>query len=350
MHGDSAVFAPDEVSYFTNVAVIGATLLGLTFVALSFFLLDLLRRYEHVSFPVFRDRDPVDTESLSRHIKHPHSLSDRELLDGDPLVVFIAFSVAVTWNLFMLPLAIGLTAAWGGVRFPVIAVELAIFCGVLIFSFRVRASTINRLCPYLTREELLWPVFGAIGMLVYLLGLGVVTIAALPDAVPTIQRLAVWNQYGIANDRAAIFAIKTICVLSLLVGTYTANKDMFIFFKTMAAERMRQRWLQDFIKEGYPRLEQQVARHKSKLAPNAHRHDAVIGLWNGGLPTIVSTHDAIRQGGDLFTTALWNDLHRRQGGIPVWMFDIPRIADWAAQLEDALDRYSGHAASTQTQQ
>lgn len=348
MHPSSAIIGPDDITYFSNIAVIGGTLVGLTFVVGTFFLLDLLHRYEQVSFPVFRERNPDDARSLSRHSKHPHSLNDHELFDGDPLVVFIAFSLAVTWNLFLMPLAVGLTAAWGGARLAVIAVELAVFCVILVFSFRVRTRKIEQLCPYLTRDELLWPAFAGIGLGIYILGVLVVVISTLTEH-PTVRRFALWQHYGIPDDRAAIFAIKTVCVLSLLVGTYTTNKDMFIFFKTMAAERMRQRWLQDFIRDAYPRLEQQVARHKSKLSESALRQDAVVQAWNHGVPKTISTHDAIRNAGDVFTDALWQDLHRRQGGTPVWMLDIPRIADWAAQLEDVLKKHSPPTASAKAE-
>ena len=43
------VLTPDETSYFLNIAVIGATLLGLSFVVLAFFLTDLFKRYHDVS-------------------------------------------------------------------------------------------------------------------------------------------------------------------------------------------------------------------------------------------------------------------------------------------------------------
>jgi len=150
-----AILAPEDISYFTNIAAIGAALVSLTFVVGTFFLVDLLKRYERVSFPVFRQRDPGDARSLSRHSKHPHSLNDYELFDGDPLVVFIAFSLSVTWNLFLMPLAVGLTAAWGGAYLAIIVLELIGFCCILVFSFRVREQKIARLCPYLTRDELL---------------------------------------------------------------------------------------------------------------------------------------------------------------------------------------------------
>ena len=72
---------------------------------------------------------------------------------------------------------------------------------------------------------------------------------------------------------------------------------------------------------------------------------AVVEAWNGGVPTVVSTHDAIRDAGDEFTKSIWADLSRRQGGTPAWMLDVPRIADWAAQVEDALAKH-GHSTKS----
>src|SRR5437899_1437503 len=102
----------DEASYFLNVAVIGGTLLALSFVTLQFFLADLLKRYESTALPVFPSRDFETSEQPSEHLDLPDSLKDQVLFDGDPLVIFMAFSVAVTWIQFVVPLTIGLTAAW----------------------------------------------------------------------------------------------------------------------------------------------------------------------------------------------------------------------------------------------
>ncbi len=84
---------PDEASLFLNFAVISGALLGLAFVTLSFFLVDLLGRYDRTALPVFRDRDPhIPAPTLPR----PYSLTDYQLFDGDPVVLFVAASVAVT--------------------------------------------------------------------------------------------------------------------------------------------------------------------------------------------------------------------------------------------------------------
>ena len=77
----------DDISYFSNIAVIAATLLGLTFVALSFFLVDLAKRYDDTALPVFRHRDRSTKDDVVWNLKSPESLTDFELLDGDPLGV-----------------------------------------------------------------------------------------------------------------------------------------------------------------------------------------------------------------------------------------------------------------------
>lgn len=112
MEARGPLVSTDEAIYFLNVAVIAGTLLGLSFVTLAFFLSDLLKRYEETALPAFRVADPSES-LLGVPLVSPESMTDLQLLDGDPLIVFMAFSVAVTWNLFLLPLVIGLTAAWG---------------------------------------------------------------------------------------------------------------------------------------------------------------------------------------------------------------------------------------------
>lgn len=344
--GVGSLVSPDEASFFLNIAVIGGTLLGLTFIALSFFLVDLPKRYEGVALPVFRHLDPSNAIEMSRK-KHPYaSLTDQELLDGDPLVVFIAYSVAVTWNLFLLPLAVGLTAAWAGVRLGVLAVEMCLFFGLLTLSFRMRNIKIAALRPYLTREELLWPYVGAIGLFLYATATGVVLIAALSEVLPVVEGLAVWTQWGISNAQAAIFLIKLICIVALLLGTYTANKDMFIFFKTVTAEKMRQRWLNLFVQETYPPLKDRVECVKSQIPAVAHANHQLLLLWGDGCPQTLSTHDEFRKAGRPFVQSLWRELINGRSGAASWMLDIPRIAEWAARIEESLDLY---ASETNTQ-
>ncbi len=322
----------DEVTYFLNIAVIAGTLLGLSFVALAFFLVDLLKRYEGTALPVFRDRDALKPSNL----RPPHSLTDREILDGDPLVVFIAFSVAVTWNFFLLPLTIGLTAAWKGAKLWILALELALFVAILAFSLLVRNSKIRELNPYRTREELLWPFLSGLVLFFYGVSAVLVIASALPQINAHLSRLLIWNRWGISNVQASLFLIKTVCVLSLLVATYTTNKDMFIFFKSVAAERMRHRWLHSFFHERYGDLQKRVESVLLDIPPEARESDPLNQRWNDGCPEIICVHEALKNTDDSTRLLLWKDLVRRHSGLS-WMLDIPSIAEWESQVEHELN-------------
>jgi hypothetical protein len=323
----------DEASYFLNIAVIGGTLLGLTFVVLAFFLADLFKRYEDVSLPVFRARDASKPDCQPHYLKLPLSLTDEELMDGDPLVVFIAFSVAVTWNLFLLPMTIGLTAAWSGVRTVVLAGELFFFFCVLVFSFIVRNRKIAELRPYLTRDELLWPYIGAVALVLYAASTAVVLIAAFAPVSSAIAQLAFWNRWGITNEHAIIALLKGTCIVALLLGTYTTNKDMFIFFKSVAAERVRQRWLHGFLKDTYKSLPTRVRNAE------AHGNKALREIWNGGYPrhlNLIAIHRSLREADIQVMHRIWDEIVRREQGTPSWMIDVPGIAAWAAQVEHCI--------------
>jgi hypothetical protein len=120
------------------------------------------------------------------------------LLDGDPLVVFIAFSIAVSWNLFLLPFTIGLTAGHTGASLSLLALELLAFWCTLGFSFYVRNKKIIELNPYLTREELLWSPLSKIATVAYGAGFVVVVLAALSEQ--GVSWLTVWPRPGIETS------------------------------------------------------------------------------------------------------------------------------------------------------
>jgi len=182
----------NDITFFCYIAAIAATLLGLTFIALSFFMVDLLTRYDDTALPVLRQRDHHTNRSLRKRGR-PESLTDYELLDGDPLVVFIAFSVAVSWNLFLLPLTIGLTTI-AGADMIFVGAEMFVFFGILTFSFHIRNKKIQQLNPYLTREELLWGPIGYVGLAVYFIAplVTLVDIAA-SHGFTVATDLAVWT-------------------------------------------------------------------------------------------------------------------------------------------------------------
>lgn len=307
-------------------------LLGLSFVALTFFLVDLIKRYKNTALPVFRERNTKPSTRTKRNPNPPESLTDRELMDGDPVVVFIAFSVAVSWNLFLMPLTIGLSAAVTGIHLWVLAAEMCGFFGLFLFTLRVRNTKIKQLQPYLTREELLWPFFGSIWLLLYGAGTATVLISALPRVlVQGAGRL----QY-ISTTAVAFSWIKGICILSLLLGTYAVNKDMFIFFKAVAAERMREKWLHELFQRRYVPLRNAIEGIRNQIPTEVQEADPLLILWNDGQPPMESAHEYFQKAGPLSHRKMWLEIVNGTSGVPIWMLDIPAIADWVADVEVAL--------------
>lgn len=323
----------DEASLFLNFAVIGGALLGLAFVTLSFFLVDLLNRYDRTALPVFRDRDRhVVVPTLYR----PYSLTDYELFDGDPVVLFVAASVGVTWILFLIPLTIGLTAAWVGAELGTLAIELFLLVGFLSGSLIVRNWQIAKLRPYLTREEKLWPLLGWIVLATYWSSTVAIILVALAKPFPAISNLPMWAVWRFPNERDSIFVLKLICVGSLILGTYTTNKDMFVFFKTFAIERMRERWLHYFLKD-YEELAERVVGAIADIPPELREFDPLASKWNDGFPPLESLHSAFKDERRKDLLILWAALVSKRQGIPTWMIDVPSIAIWAEDLRTTLE-------------
>jgi hypothetical protein len=327
------MMSSDDASYFLNIAVIGGTLLALSFVTLQFFLEKLLKRYELVALPVFRSGDFGRTEEPSHLLALPDSLKDEELLDGDPLIIFMAFSVGVTWIQFLVPLTIGLSAAWLGEHRAILAVELAFLLGFFAVSFFHRNRAIKRLRPYLRREEVLWPALGGMLLGFYLVATAVTLASALSPLMHVPAFLTIWNRWGVSNEHASFFMLKFVCILSLLIGTYTTNKDMFIFFKSIGAEGMRQRWLDSFVRERYRDLQKTVNTAKSELGEEAR--EILLRKWNEGCPSrMASTHDAFRKIEQTTLTRMWREFVDGRTGSPMWLFDVPHIANWEAEVKE----------------
>ena len=344
MEAGGVTISRDEVTYFLSVAAIGGTLLGLAFIIGVFFLVDLAKRYRHVALPVYRDREIGSAERKSRESNPPHSLdklTDFELLDRDPLVVFCANSVGVTWILFLIPLIIGLSAAWGGARLvvlaSVLAVEICLLVVTLTLTFWERNAKIDELKPYLTREERLWPILGGVVLLLYVAVAGTILIAAFAMWWPFFGRLAIWNHCGVSNEYLVLVLLKGICVFSLALATYTTNKDMYIFFKNIGLERARQRWLNMFVEEGYPILKNAVDDVKAHLEVEARETDPLLKLWNKGCPPdLTSTHNVWRKADRNAVRKLWDDAINRRCLTPSWVLDVPCIAKWAASIDQHL--------------
>lgn len=145
------------VLFFQTVAGAVATLVGLSFVSLSFFLSGLYDRYRTLAIPVFLSSHqkvvPVDSGKLEDQ-------TDEGLLDGDPLVVFIAYSVAVSWMMHLIPLTISLTMITEGFATPGWLIpEIAALLLIQTVNAHVRRRQYRRLGVYRTRDEYLWSYF-----------------------------------------------------------------------------------------------------------------------------------------------------------------------------------------------
>ena len=329
------IISLDDATYFVNVAVISGALIGLTFIALNLFMVDMLRRYEGTALPVFRERETNDSARKPSSPNPPESLTDLELLDGDPVVVFMAFSVAVSWSLFLLPLVIGLTEAWNR-RWGVLSAEMFVFSGLLASNFVWRNQKVKQMRPYLTREELWWPLMSGTAFILYLSTATVLLLAAFPSIVPLHIRLSAWKTFGFTFEQTGTFLLKTSCIASLVLGTYTVNKDMFIYFKAASAERMRGCWLKDFFENTYSKLDERVHHATSHMSPEVKEADSVWNQWDKG-PTSISDHDAFKEPHSEAARLLWKKLVKRRGKVPIWMLDIPSIARWSWDLEDELN-------------
>lgn len=336
MQSGAPIVSLDDATYFVNMAVIAGALIGLTFIALNLFMVDMLRKYEDTALPVFRERETVESSRKPSTPNPPESLTDYELLDGDPVVVFMAYSVAVTWSLFLLPLVVGLTASWTK-RWGVLAAEMLVFSLLLASNFYVRNEKVKQMKPYLTREELLWPLMSGVAFVLYLSTFLALFFAAFPAMVPGVLRQSAWISRSFTGDQFAMFLVKTSCIASLVLGTYTVNKDMFIFFKSAAAERMRDCWLKTFIQNTYPQLQEKVGTATSSMSVEVREADGLWRLWERG-PALIATHDFLRKALNTDSThVLWRRLVSGSGGVPIWMLDIPSIARWASEVQKALD-------------
>lgn len=323
----------DEAAYFSTIASIGAALYGLSLIALASFLPELMKRWEEAAFPVFRDGDK---KRRAHSLVSLRFLTDRELLDGDPIVIFIAFSVGVSWNLFCLPMAIGLTAAWLQEHLYFCSIELLLFAGFLSTCLIGRQAGIRKLNVYLTREEKAWPAltWTVIGGMA---GAGlVVAFASLAPHVELLARATFWTHLGISDTALILVILKTVCIVTLLLGTYTLNKEIFIYFKVLTSEKMRKKWLSRFSDE-YDELTQKVQKVINALPPDANELVALKEAWNGGEPSLIGVHDELKgPHGDARRKALWKEIQSKREGSPAWMLDVAAFAEWEEQVRASL--------------
>ena len=188
-------------SFFSTVAGSAAALLGLSFFALIFFLTELFRRYKGIALPVHLDMLRSRLQNLSEdRRKLPEHITDYALFDNDPLVVFSAFSVGVSWNMYFVSLVVSLTAVSGTfANVWVFAVELLAFWCFLTFSLLVRNKKRDELAPYRTRDEHFWAAFEWTFVGFWLVGVVFTFIAALAMNYGThfavFDRLAFWSNF-----------------------------------------------------------------------------------------------------------------------------------------------------------
>lgn len=329
----------DQMSFFLNLAVVGATLFGLSLVALASFLPQLMKRFKGSALAAF----PHLEESRHRlPLRKPYSLSDQELLDGDPVVFFVAYSIGVSWNLFLIPLVLGFTAAFMGRWSALIcALEFAglLFC--LRDSLKGRQKSIKKMRIYLTKEERYWPkLIWIIFILMTATDLFAFVIASAVALKSRSHLIAHYlTRFGLLDDHAAFVAYKVVCIFVLVMGTYTLNKDFFVYFKVFTLGKVRRAWLDDFLR-GFVSLKSDVHRVlNNDRAPRSSREfQDLTAAWNDGIPLLESMHDQFR--GDAFAQDrldLWERMLEGKYRGSDWMLEVPDIAVWECHVREALE-------------
>jgi hypothetical protein len=333
----------DQMTFFLNLAVVGATLFGLTLVALSSFLPELMKRFEKSALPAFPHRD--ERRHGLRLLK-PYSLSDQELMDGDPVVIFVAYSIGVSWNLFCMPLAMGFTAALMGTWSALIcSVEFGLFLTFAFISLRGRQTSIEKMRIYMTREEPAWPIFIWI-IFILMASTDLFTLAvALKSKWALIAsyftRLG-WERF---DDHTAFAIYKITCIFVLVLGTYTLNKDFFIYFKVFTLGKVRRAWLDEFLRD-FESLKSNVHRVLNHLPTNSAQFRELSEAWSEGVPLLESMHDQFR--GEDFAAdrlALWNKMLQEKYRGSDWMLEVTDIAIWEGRVKKALENSSTHLRS-----
>ena len=327
-----------DASFFSTVASIAATLIGLSFFVLIFFLTELIKRYKGLALPVHHEMLRSRLQDIGEEQrKLPEHITDFGLFDSDPLVFFSAFSIAVSWNLYFVSLVVSLTAvsstfanAW------VLAIELIAFWFIFRFSLKTRNAKRDELAPYRTREEHFLGVFEWIFKGLWLMGMALIFIAALAMDYGThyvyLNRLAFWSTCGIDNMTMVLSILKIISLGTLCFGLFVTNKDLFVFFKSKTSDQMRRLWLVEFV-QGYPELKKKV--EASIAAQGEPAATEFKTLWNEGCPTVKYVRDGFSpsQGKP---DVRWEYLLTGKHSVASWMFDVSGISLWVSDLENSL--------------
>lgn len=327
---------PGDAGFYSTLASVAATFIGLSFLELSFFLIELPKRFSTLSLPVYRDEDVRAGEAVPHQDSRLQSLSDYALFDGDPLVIYVAWSVFASWMLYLLPFAISLAALVADLaHVRAMASLLTLFAPILVYSVGLRAAQYRRLRTYRTREEQLWPVFNAVTGLVYLVVTG-------------------YFWYSAVSGRSMPFdglLLKLTAVAALIFGMYVTNKDLFVFFKAMSSDQMRQRWFDDFVARVHPAMQARVGQLLSALPSSSAVRGQLAQEWQDGTLPLRLVHRGMWENADRATIGIaqsssrktWtdarlsvSDLHDGCSVVPSWMFDVPHVARWAARVEGLI--------------
>lgn len=339
-------------NYFMQMASIAATLLGLSFLALTFFLGGLEVRYKGLSLPVF-------LHEVRRTLKHskaastsdeplPSQITDLQLFDSDPVVVFLAFSISVTWNLYFLALILSLTLLDSQLDTPwLIAGELIAFWGIIGYSIIVRHRRYRMLDTYRTGEERLWE-FGECVTLLALTGvMALSVVVALLDSCGSnavgVCGAAVQESTRTNLDIAFHYALKGVTLGAICLGLYVTNKDLFVFFKARTSDDIRKRWIESFMGEGYGSLTRRVDSVLSSNGIDSEAGRLLASKWNHGCPDSTYIRQGYRPSGfgaKTVSDPYWLLLQRRSPTVASWMFDVPGIATWVSDIETLLQEQS----------
>lgn len=353
--GAAPALTQGDLTFFSTMAGIAATLMGLSFLALNFFLTGVFKRYRRLALPIFlhevrrryhRSRgtrpillstNPDPYSPLPRSIsaqRDSSDVTDWQLFDGDPLIVFIAFSMSLSWNLYFLALVLGLTVVSGGFATQwILAVETVAFLAFIIYSIMVRHQKYARLDTYRTGEELLWTPGEWLVVLVNLCSMVFSCEVALMQACGTVRdgicAVALPASDFATAESAFLVFLKVLCVLALALGLYVTNKDFFVFMKAKLSDEMRGRWLRAFVTE-YPGLAARVA-DAIMAAGTGTSGDELRSLWNDGCPPKGYIRTELSPAGE--NDVRWRQLLAGEPTVTSWMFDVPGIAAWVYDLK-----------------
>lgn len=318
-----------DSSFFTAVAESAAALLGLSFLALSFFLTSLFPRYSGLALPVHLESLRSRLLSLGEgQLCLPQHVTDFRLFDSDPLIVFSAFSVGVSWNMYFVGLVVSLTALSGKFDNPwVYTAELSVFWCFLTFSLTVRNMKRDQLATYRTRDEKLWEVFEWMFILLWWLGAVFTFITAF---------------YG----DTVTWILKAISLGGLFFGLYVTNKDFFVYFKSRTSDEMRGKWLHQFITHRYQGLKNEVDASLAKASEP--QIIEIESIWNEGCPPAVYVRDGFSPANGK-PDARWRCLLAGGDSVASWMFDVPGIDLWVANIEKILNRMKSWSESGQAE-